>query len=159
MFFFVEEMRNLFVIQGMDRVVRQTGQHIEFDPEWETAFNLVIKLQSILAAILDWCSHDQELLTRAYEVTGAALAEIQRSTPISHLNKDKKNSSPMIKISVHDLKVDCFTYDVEKDPISIHIPVVRLFVGKLKITIENFLYVFPNTFNFSFTCTFTEIYE
>ena len=113
----------------MDQLVRQTGQHVEFDPEWETAFNLVIKIQSILAAIFDWCSHDHELLLRAYQVTGAALAEIQRATPVSHLNKDKKNASPMVKISVHDLKVDCYAYDVEKDPISIHIPVVRLFVA------------------------------
>lgn len=35
----------------------------------------------------------------------------------------------MVKITVHDLKVDCYTYDTEKDPVSIHIPVVRLFVG------------------------------
>ena len=42
----------------MDKVVRQVGQHVEFDPEWETAFNLVIKIQGIVASILDWCSHD-----------------------------------------------------------------------------------------------------
>jgi len=42
----------------MDKVTRQVGQHVEFDPEWETAFNLVIKIQSILSSILDWCSHD-----------------------------------------------------------------------------------------------------
>jgi E3 ubiquitin-protein ligase UBR2 len=42
----------------MDKVTRQVGQHVEFDPEWETAFNLVIKIQGILASILDWCSHD-----------------------------------------------------------------------------------------------------
>jgi hypothetical protein len=42
----------------MDKVTRQVGQHVEFDPEWETAFNLVIKIQAILSSILDWCSHD-----------------------------------------------------------------------------------------------------
>jgi hypothetical protein len=42
----------------MDKVTRQIGQHIEFDPEWETAFNLVIKVQSIISLILDWCSND-----------------------------------------------------------------------------------------------------
>lgn len=42
----------------MDKVVRQVGQHIEFDPEWETAFNLVIKIQSILFSILEWCAND-----------------------------------------------------------------------------------------------------
>lgn len=42
----------------MDKVIRQVGQHIEFDPEWETAFNLVIKIQSVLSSILEWCSLD-----------------------------------------------------------------------------------------------------
>jgi E3 ubiquitin-protein ligase UBR2 len=42
----------------MDKVTRQVGQHVEFDPEWETAFNLVIKIQSILSLILEWCSND-----------------------------------------------------------------------------------------------------
>ena len=42
----------------MDKVARQVGQHIEFDPEWETAFNLVIKIQSILFSILEWCAND-----------------------------------------------------------------------------------------------------
>ena len=38
--------------------MRQVGQHVEFDPEWETAFNIVIKIQSSLSLILDWCSKD-----------------------------------------------------------------------------------------------------
>ena len=42
----------------MDKVTRQAEQHVEFDPEWETAFNLVIKIQSVISSILDWCSHD-----------------------------------------------------------------------------------------------------
>ena len=49
----------------MDKVTRQVGQHVEFDPEWETAFNLVIKIQSIIASILDWCSND--VSRRAWE--------------------------------------------------------------------------------------------
>jgi hypothetical protein len=72
----------------------------------------------------------EELLLHAYEVTGSALAEIQKTSDISHLIKDKKNTSPMVKTTVHDLKVDCFAYDVAKDPVTVHIPVVRLFVGK-----------------------------
>ncbi|CAF0909766.1 unnamed protein product [Adineta ricciae] len=115
-------------MHGMDKVTRQVGQHIEFDPEWETAFNLVIKTQAVIASILDWCSSDAELLLRTYEVAGSVLGEIERTTDISHLIKDKNNSL-IVKTSVHDLKVDCFAYDVAKDPITVHIPVVRLFVA------------------------------
>ena len=42
----------------MDQVVRQVGQHIEIEPEWETAFNLQIKLGPCLTLLLDWCSSD-----------------------------------------------------------------------------------------------------
>ena len=45
----------------MDLVTRQTGQHIEFEPEWEGAFNLQLKLQDNLTLILDWCSTDVSL--------------------------------------------------------------------------------------------------
>jgi hypothetical protein len=57
------------------------------------------------------------------------LAEIQRSSDISHLIKDKKNATPIVKTTVHEWKIDCFAYDVAKDPVSIHVPIVRLFVG------------------------------
>ncbi len=50
----------------MDKVTRQVGQHVEFEPEWETAFNLVIKIQSILSSILDWCSHDVSKTKKKY---------------------------------------------------------------------------------------------
>ncbi len=52
----------------MDKVTRQVGQHVEFDPEWETAFNLVIKIQSILLSILDWCSQDVSKKTNANDL-------------------------------------------------------------------------------------------
>ncbi len=42
----------------MDAVTRQTGQHIEFEPEWEGAFNLQLRLADNIAVILDWCSSD-----------------------------------------------------------------------------------------------------
>ena len=45
-------------MQGMDSVVRQTGQHIEFEPEWEGAYNLQLKLAEVIGAMIDWCSTD-----------------------------------------------------------------------------------------------------
>ena len=44
--------------QGMDSVTRQTNQHVEYEPEWEGAFNLQLKLADILTMIVDWCSTD-----------------------------------------------------------------------------------------------------
>ncbi|CAF1454166.1 unnamed protein product, partial [Rotaria sordida] len=118
----------LTYMHGMDKVTRQVGQYVEFDPEWETAFNLVIKIQSIISSILDWCTRDKELLLDAYEATGFALAEIQKTSDVSHLIKDKNNSS-IVKTTVNHLKIDCYVYDVAKYPISVHISVVRLIVA------------------------------
>lgn len=42
----------------MDPVVRQVGQHIEMEPEWEAAFNLQMKLTHIISMIQEWCSTD-----------------------------------------------------------------------------------------------------
>lgn len=49
---------------------------------------------------------------------------------MSHLIKDKNNSS-LVKITVNELKIECYPYDVAKDPVTVHIPVVRLLVGKI----------------------------
>ena len=42
----------------MEAVTRQTGQHIEFEPEWEGAFNFQLKLADIITLMIDWCSSD-----------------------------------------------------------------------------------------------------
>lgn len=45
-------------LQGMDPVVRQVGQHIEMEPEWEAAFTLQMKLTHIITMMQEWCSTD-----------------------------------------------------------------------------------------------------
>jgi len=42
----------------MDGVTRQTSQHVEYEPEWEGAFNLQLKLSDILTIVQDWCATD-----------------------------------------------------------------------------------------------------
>ena len=42
----------------MDHVKRQTGQHLEFEPEWEGAFNLQLKLEDNIVLFLEWCGSD-----------------------------------------------------------------------------------------------------
>ena len=42
----------------MDPVKRQTGQHLEFEPEWEMAFNLQLKMEDNIALFLAWCGSD-----------------------------------------------------------------------------------------------------
>lgn len=47
----------------MDPVVRQVGQHIEMEPEWEAAFTLQMKLTHIISMIQEWCATDVSGLT------------------------------------------------------------------------------------------------
>jgi len=42
----------------MDSVIRQTGMHLEYEPEWEGAFNLQLKQDDIISEFLDWCGRD-----------------------------------------------------------------------------------------------------
>jgi len=46
------------MVQGMDGVMRHTSQHVEYEPEWEGAFNLQLKLSDILTIVQDWCATD-----------------------------------------------------------------------------------------------------
>ncbi len=49
----------------MDSVARQTGQHVEFEAEWEAAFNLHCKLAPVLTLIVQWCASDRRVLLKS----------------------------------------------------------------------------------------------
>lgn len=44
-----------FFKKGVDSVKRQTGAHVEFENEWEGAFNLQIKISEVFGPFLEWC--------------------------------------------------------------------------------------------------------
>lgn len=58
----------LWVMQGMDAVHRQTGSHIDYEPEWESAFNLHIRLERVISLVLDWCSTDKVVLVKVRDL-------------------------------------------------------------------------------------------
>lgn len=66
-------MRVLNVMQGMESMTRQTGQHMDYEPEWECAFNLHIKLATTISQVIDWASGDVKLLRKLYKMTMRAL--------------------------------------------------------------------------------------
>ena len=58
----------------MDPVKRQTGQHLEFEPEWEMAFNLQLKLEDNIALFLNWCGSDVSMafiITEPHSTVGS----------------------------------------------------------------------------------------
>uniref|UniRef100_A0A7N6BF47 E3 ubiquitin-protein ligase n=1 Tax=Anabas testudineus TaxID=64144 RepID=A0A7N6BF47_ANATE len=108
-------------MQGMDPVVRQVGQHIEMEPEWEAAFTLQMKLTHIISMIQEWCSTDERVLIEAYR---------KCLTALSHCHSGLSDGEQPITLSLSGHSVDTFRYQVSQDKVSIHLPVCRLLAGK-----------------------------
>lgn len=106
-------------MQGMDAVFRQTGQHMEYEPEWESAFNLHIKLAPVISLVLEWCSTDNTVSVKVYRMVMAALVE--SDFILSQTTSEIKE--------VADHSVSCYMYDVSTKPVSIHLPLTRFFAG------------------------------
>lgn len=109
----------LKVMQGMDAVTRQVGQHMEYEPEWESAFTLHIKLANIITLALDWCSSDQIVLVKVYRMVLSALME----------NKFIISQAKTEIRELADHSALCLQYDVSMKPVSIHLPLSRFFAG------------------------------
>ncbi|KAM7409154.1 hypothetical protein PAMA_002723 [Pampus argenteus] len=107
-------------MQGMDPVVRQVGQHIEMEPEWEAAFTLQMKLTHIISMIQEWCSTDERVLIDAYRRCLSAL---------SHCYSGLPDGEQPISLSLAGHCVETFRYQVSQDKVSIHLPVCRLLAG------------------------------
>uniref|UniRef100_A0A3Q3JHU5 E3 ubiquitin-protein ligase n=1 Tax=Monopterus albus TaxID=43700 RepID=A0A3Q3JHU5_MONAL len=107
-------------MQGMDPVMRQVGQHIEMEPEWEAAFTLQMKLTHIISMIQEWCSTDKRVLIEAYRKCLSAL---------SHCHSGLSDGEQPISLSLAGHCVETFRYQVSQDKVSIHLPVCRLLAG------------------------------
>lgn len=114
-------------MQGMDSVHRQTGQHMEYEPEWESAFNLHIKLAHVITLILDWCSTDKVVLVKVYRMVLASLCESEFI--VSQATREVKELA--------DHSAACLMYDVSAKHVSIHLPLSRFFAG-LYLHLEKF---------------------
>jgi len=112
-------LKILNYMQNMDTVTRQVGQHMEYEPEWETAFNLHIKLRPLITKILLWCGSDSIVLKKVYRMTLKKIWE----NPILDPQR------PTVVRELIDHKVTCIDYDVSIEPISIHLPLSRFLAG------------------------------
>ncbi|XP_058507486.1 E3 ubiquitin-protein ligase UBR2 isoform X4 [Solea solea] len=107
-------------MQGMDPVVRQVGQHIEMEPEWEAAFTLQMKLTPIISMIQEWCCTDEHVLIEAYRRCLSALSQCHSGLP---------DGEQPISLSLAGHCVETFRYQVSQEKVSIHLPVCRLLAG------------------------------
>ncbi|XP_048457289.1 E3 ubiquitin-protein ligase UBR2 [Rhincodon typus] len=108
------------LLQGMDPVTRQVGQHIEMEPEWEAAFTLQIKLTHIISMIQEWCASDERVLIEAYRKCLIVLLQCH--------NGPCDGEQP-ITLSMCGHTLESVQYRVSQHQVSIHLPVSRLFSG------------------------------
>ncbi|CAG5053999.1 unnamed protein product [Parnassius apollo] len=106
----------LVMMQGMDSVVRQRGQHMEYEPEWESAFNLHVKLAHSITLALEWCSAERALLASAYRM--ALRRHADTCAHAQHQLRELGNQSALV-----------IPYDVSSEPVSIHRPLSRFIAG------------------------------
>jgi E3 ubiquitin-protein ligase UBR2 len=117
----------LTCMQGMDLVTRQVGQHMEYEPEWESAFNLHIKLAPAITLALEWCGTDRVVLIKAYRAT---LKKLYANPSFDH------NQAGDVR-ELADHSTTCIQYDVASQPVSIHLPLSRFLAG-LHLHLEKF---------------------
>lgn len=109
----------LTMMQGMDSVTRQVGQHMEYEPEWESAFNLHTRLAHCISLALKWCGTDRIVLIKAYRATLKKLYENPCYDPNEALETRE----------LADHSVACLHYDVSSKPVCIHLPLTRFLAG------------------------------
>ncbi|XP_070132673.1 E3 ubiquitin-protein ligase UBR1 isoform X3 [Drosophila bipectinata] len=112
-------LRVLNVMQGMESITRQTGQHMDYEPEWECAFNLHIKLATTISQVIEWAASDAKLLRKLYKMT---LRALMNNTFIVEGQKSEAKS-----VAGH--VANCLVYDVSSSSVSIHLPLSRFYAG------------------------------
>lgn len=102
----------------MDSLKRLTQQHIEYEPEWETSFNLLIKLQKSISSLIDWCSSDTQVFVECFRHLINLVEEIEAS--------DEQFKYKYEKIKFNSNSYEIIDYSVLRQEVSIHAPLTRL---------------------------------
>lgn len=99
-------------------MTRQIIQHMEFEPVWEAAFQLHIKLSLVISLIIKWCGSDRVVLIKAFRAT------------LVKLNECGMEIMPVMEVrELADHSANCIQFDVATQPVSIHLPLSRFLAG------------------------------
>ena len=105
-------------MQGMDCHTRQEKQHIVFEADWENGFNLHLKLAPVITLLLNWCYSDNVIFFKAYRMLLKKLKE-----------EIKSEEFKTQKLELEGKSADCVVLNVATSPVSLHLPLCRLFAG------------------------------
>ncbi|VDM51589.1 unnamed protein product [Angiostrongylus costaricensis] len=116
-------IRFLHRLQGMDEVKRQSVEHQVWELEWETAFNIQLRIQDILGYVIAW--------TRADRTTHRAVFRICLESltlhPPSTLEEPAGATHTVVEVNGDSTVV--IPFDVLRGAVSIHQPLWRLTAG------------------------------
>ncbi|GMT01121.1 hypothetical protein PENTCL1PPCAC_23295, partial [Pristionchus entomophagus] len=115
----------LDLMQGMDEVKRQEGEHQQWEMEWETAFNMQLRIQEMITLMVSWANSDPVVhLEATHRVVAAMQTVLDEMNPI-----DLEGGVTHGIITVGGSKHVVPVFDALRHPVSIHIPVFRLLAG------------------------------
>lgn len=115
-------LRFLSDIQGMDEVKRQAVEHQLMESEWETAFNIFLRLQEPLSLLLAWARTDPAVHIQLFRLAMQQILRIKEN--LIEFKRDR------VLVEVNNHNANCIPYEVARQPISVHQPLWR-FVGGL----------------------------
>lgn len=122
----------LELMQDMDPVVRQVGQHVEYEAEWESGINLQLKVAPLATSLLKMCCNDYTVYVKTLR------------SNIRHFDSSQPKCN-FIGVELADHSASCIEYDVASEPVSIHLPLVRFIAGLLlRLEYFNLTYQDPN---------------
>lgn len=98
-------------MQGMDSVRRQLGQHLEYEPEWESGMTLQNRLITFITRLVVYCSYNEEVLVSSLKETQSRLL--------------RAGGYKMISRELFGHQVSCIQYDVSSSTVSVHLPLTR----------------------------------
>ncbi|ULU11742.1 hypothetical protein L3Y34_015265 [Caenorhabditis briggsae] len=110
-------------LQGMDEVKRQAVEHQVWESEWETAFNILLRLKDAIALVISWAESNEEVHNRLLLMC----LELMNKMPPVYTKTSEDSSGLTVTINGESSTITHF--DVLKSATSIHQPVVRIIAG------------------------------
>uniref|UniRef100_A0A8R1I2W7 E3 ubiquitin-protein ligase n=1 Tax=Caenorhabditis japonica TaxID=281687 RepID=A0A8R1I2W7_CAEJA len=110
-------------LQGMDEVKRQATEHQVWESEWETAFNILLRLKDAISLVISWAETNEEVHNRMLLMC----LELMEKMP-THYTPNEDGEYRM-KVKIEDQEATISHFDVLRSATSIHQPIGRIIAG------------------------------
>ena len=115
----------LSMMQGMDKMKRQVGQHVEMEDQgWRITYELQTQFNEIVKLVINWAVSDKSVLVHLIEETLKLIC-------LKHQPSNMKEISKCLAFLSAPKTYDVIDYDVDKQNISLHVPLHRFLVSLL----------------------------